>query len=97
MKHSDHLLQERLKRKEEKAFDVFYETYFPKVFRYAFILLRNKEKAESVTEVVLVETIHSLGVSLPVTLDERLFRITRRILSRDDAPEVNSVQTGHSQ
>lgn len=41
---------ESLSEKQSKiTFDVIYETYFDRVYKYAFTLLLNKEDAEDVT------------------------------------------------
>jgi DNA-directed RNA polymerase specialized sigma24 family protein len=82
MQFSDSVLLEGLKQKDEKAFEVFYETFFPKVFNYALALMGEEKKAEEVTEAVLVESIHSFGVPSRLTLNERLFQMTRRHISR---------------
>lgn len=81
MKFSDTVLVEGLRSKDEKAFAIFYENFFPRIFNYLNDSLGEEGKAEELTESVLTEVLQSLG-DRPrrLNLNEWLFQITRRHL-----------------
>ncbi len=99
MKFSDTVLVEGLRSKDEKAFTIFYETFFPRVFNYLNDSTGEEGKAEELTEAVLTEALQSLG-NRPsrLTLNEWLFQITRRHLvqcrSEDDVVPVDRTRIG---
>ncbi len=97
MKFSDAVLIEGLRSKDEKAFSIFYEIYFPRVFNYLNDSLGKSQQAEELTEAVLTEVLRSLGERpRRFTLNEWLFQITRRYLvqsrSEDDCPAAGPIR-----
>ncbi len=47
--------------KDERAFRQFYELFFPKVYRYAYRKLQNREQAEDITSETFLKVLKSLG------------------------------------
>jgi RNA polymerase sigma-70 factor (ECF subfamily) len=58
---SDAELVERILSGDEKAFDLLYETYFPRVYGFAFKRLRDAGEAEDVTQEVFLSVFNVLG------------------------------------
>ncbi|NOY52592.1 MAG: hypothetical protein GXP58_03110 [Deltaproteobacteria bacterium] len=99
MKFSDRVLIEGLRSKDEKAFLIFYETFFPRVFNYLNDSLGKRKKAEKLTEAVLTEVLQSLDERpRRLTLNEWFFQVTRRRLaeyrSKNDFHAVDRIRIG---
>ena len=103
---SDAELVEQILSGDQKAFDLLYETYFPRVYGFAFKRLRDAGEAEDVTQEVFLTVFNVLGSyrgnsSLLVwifgitrnTVNRRFRRIRPRLESLDaiGAPEVPAV------
>jgi RNA polymerase sigma-70 factor (ECF subfamily) len=100
---SDAELVERILSGDQKAFDLLYETYFPRVYGFALKRLRDAGEAEDVTQEVFLTVFNVLGSyrgnsSLLVwifgitrnTVNRRFRRARPRLESLDasGAPEV---------
>ena len=103
---SDAELVEQILSGDQKAFDLLYETYFPRVYGFAFKRLRDSGEAEDVTQEVFLTVFNVLGSyrgnsSLLVwifgitrnTVNRRFRRVRPRLESLDaiGAPEVPAV------
>jgi RNA polymerase sigma-70 factor (ECF subfamily) len=80
---SDQELVERILAGSQSHFDLLYETYFPRVYRFALKRLRDPGEAEDVTQEVFFTVFHALesyrgGSSLLVWI----FGITRNTVNR---------------
>lgn len=53
-------LIKKILSKDEKAFRQFYELFFPKVYRYAYRKLQNKEQAEDITSETFLKALKNL-------------------------------------
>ncbi len=58
---SDADLVARILGGDKEAFDLLYETYFPRVYRFALKRLRDPGEAEDVTQEVFLTVYHALG------------------------------------
>ena len=58
---SDEELVERILSGDRKAFDLLYETYFPRVYGFALKRLRDAGEAEDVTQEVFLSVFNVLG------------------------------------
>lgn len=82
MESSDLALIQGLKAKDESAFELMYEKFFPKVFNHVFRELKNQGKAEEVTASVFFDLIDSLDeLTCDTTLTGRIYRLTRHHLA----------------
>ncbi len=89
MQFPDSVLIQGLLRKDEKAFRILYDTFFPKVYNYTFFQIGEKSKAEKATEEVFIELIHSLDrIDGNTSLKQWIFRITRRCLANIRATQM---------
>jgi len=103
---SDAELVEQILSGDQKAFDLLYKTYFPRVYGFAFKRLRDAGEAEDVTQEVFLTVFNVLGSyrgnsSLLVwifgitrnTVNRRFRRVRPRLESLDasGAPELRSV------
>jgi RNA polymerase sigma-70 factor (ECF subfamily) len=103
---SDAELVEQILSGDQKAFDLLYETYFPRVYGFAFKRLRDAGDAEDVTQEVFLTVFNVLGSyrgnsSLLVwifgitrnTVNRRFRRVRPRLESLDasGAPEIPAV------
>lgn len=79
MNFSDSALVQGILAKDRKAFEIMYETYFPKVYNYVLVHLREKTRTEQVTEEILTEVIHTIEqYSATSSLSEWIFKIVRK-------------------
>ena len=53
-------LVRRIAKGDELAFDVFYKMFFPKVYKYAYRKLKNREQAEDVTSETFFKALKGL-------------------------------------
>lgn len=59
---SDRVLVKRLLRGEERAFEEFFNTYFPRLYRFALIRLRlDHDAAEDVVQATLCKAVEAIG------------------------------------
>ncbi len=78
MQFSDTTLIEGIISKDEKAFEILYETYFPKIYNYTFFHVGGKERAEQITEKIFIEMISTLDqCTKGSSLHQWIFKITR--------------------
>jgi RNA polymerase sigma-70 factor (ECF subfamily) len=104
---SDAEIVERILAGDREAFELLYETYFPRVYRFALKRLRDPGEAEDVTQEVFMTVHRALGSfrgtsSLLVwifgvtrnTVNRRFRRARPRMQSLDDesAPEVSGYE-----
>ncbi len=95
---SDAELVEQILSGDEKAFDLLYETYFPRVYGFALKRLRDPGEAEDVTQEVFFTVFNVLGSyrgnsSLLVWI----FGITRNTVNRRfrrARPRLESLEAG---
>ena len=60
--NDDRLLVQRMLAGEERAFVAFFETYFPRVYRFALPRLdRNADTAKDVVQATLIKAMRKLG------------------------------------
>jgi RNA polymerase sigma-70 factor (ECF subfamily) len=57
---TDRDLVRRMQARDEAAFDEFFADYFPRLFRFALIRLRNENAAEDVVQSTLIRAIRKL-------------------------------------
>jgi RNA polymerase sigma-70 factor (ECF subfamily) len=103
---SDAELVERILKGSEEAFDLLYETYFPRVYRFSLKRLGDPAEAEDVTQEVFFTVFNVLGSyrgesSLLVwifgitrnTVNRRFRRVRPRMesLDADSAPQLAAV------
>ncbi len=53
-------LVEKIKNGDERAFERFYRMFFPKVYKYAYRKLKNREQAEDVTSETFFKALKSI-------------------------------------
>jgi len=79
MQFPDTTLIEGVLSKDKKAFEMMYETYFPKIYNYTFFHVGEKKLAEQMTEEIFIELVGTLDqYTKGFSLDQWIFRITRR-------------------
>jgi len=80
---NDAELVERILSGDQKAFDLLYETYFPRVYGFAFKRLRDAGEAEDVTQEVFLTVFNVLGSYRgQSSLLVWIFGITRNTVNR---------------
>ena len=80
---SDAELVERILSGEQKAFDLLYDTYFPRVYGFALKRLRDAGEAEDVTQEVFLTVFNVLGSYRgSSSLLVWIFGITRNTVNR---------------
>ena len=109
---SDAELVEQILSGDQKAFDLLYETYFPRVYGFAFKRLRDAGEAEDVAQEVFLSVFNVLGSyrgnsSLLVwifgitrnTVNRRFRRVRPRLESLDavGAPELPAAAASPDQ
>ena len=57
----DHSLTKRALAGDQRAFDELFETYFPRLFRFAMRRVEHEDAAEEIVQLTLVKAMHSLG------------------------------------
>jgi RNA polymerase sigma-70 factor (ECF subfamily) len=103
---SDEEIVGRILGGEQEAFDLLYETYFPRVYRFAVKRLRDAAEAEDVTQEVFFTVYNCLGsFQGNSSLIVWIFGITRNTVNRRfrrvrphmeplDAPGARDVSSG---
>ncbi len=83
MDHSDRKLVERLLAGDERAFQAFFNTYFPRLYRFALPRLRgDADRAEDIVQTALFKAINKLDTYRgEAALFTWLCTITRREIS----------------
>jgi RNA polymerase sigma-70 factor (ECF subfamily) len=80
---SDQEIVERILAGDREAFDLLYDTYFPRVYRFALKRLRDPGEAEDVTQEVFFTVHQALGSFLGTSsLLVWIFGITRNTVNR---------------
>lgn len=83
MYYSDNVLIDELKAKNDKALEIMYEKFFPKVFNYVFSQVGGRSKAEQLTEEIFVDLVKGLNeYPYHLSLTQWLYRLTRRRLAQ---------------
>lgn len=57
----DHLLVARALTGDQRAFDELFDTYFPRLFRFALRRVGDEDTAEDIVQVTLIKAMRSLG------------------------------------
>jgi RNA polymerase sigma-70 factor (ECF subfamily) len=57
----DHSLTTRALAGDQQAFDELFETYFPRLFRFAVRRVEHEDAAEDIVQITLVKAMHSLN------------------------------------
>jgi RNA polymerase sigma-70 factor (ECF subfamily) len=57
----DHTLVTRALAGDQRAFDVLFESYFPRLFRFALRRVAQEDAAEDIVQVTLIKAMRSLG------------------------------------
>ncbi len=60
MKFSESTLIQGALSRDPKAFEIIYDTYFPKVYNYTFSQVNDKKRAEELTEEIFTEAMTTL-------------------------------------
>jgi hypothetical protein len=60
MEFSESTLIQGALTKDPKAFEIIYDTYFPKIYNYTFSQVNDKKGAEELTEEILTEAMTTL-------------------------------------
>ena len=80
---SDEELVEQILGGSERAFDLLYETYFPRVYRFALKRLRDPAEAEDVTQEVFLTVLGALpSYRGDSALLVWIFGVTRNVVNR---------------
>ena len=92
--NEDSQLMQRMLAGEERAFTAFFETYFPRIYRFALPRVgRNEDTAKDVVQATLVKAMRKLG---DYRGDAALFTWLCQICRREIADHVRS-QRRHSE
>jgi len=83
MRFADSTLVDGIFLKDEKAFEVMYERYFPKVYNYTFLHVGEAKRSEEITEQIFTEVIQTLDRCHDLsTLSKWFFKVTRKHIHR---------------